>query len=223
MDGSGYEDLAARSGRLRFDMSKLLAAGPSGIDPAKGTMEMIFISPAMYMRSPLFDGELPAGKAWMKIDLRRAMKGAGINVTMVSRDPTEVLGYLRAESGKVTRVGRESVRGVDTTHYRATADLTKAPGLDRRSADRIVQLGGARKVPIEAWIDRRNMVRRMRIVMTTKAPAGSPAAGEKMTIDQTIELFAFGPKPRVTPPPAREVFDASDIAARAAASGLRQH
>jgi hypothetical protein len=40
--------------------------------------------------------------------------------------------------------------------------------------------------------------------------------GRSMTQDMTFELFAFGPKHRIKPPPADQTFDASQISAAGA-------
>ena len=41
-------------------------------------------------------------------------------------DPPQFLAYLETVSAGVTKVGTETMRGVDTTHYHATLDLAKA-------------------------------------------------------------------------------------------------
>lgn len=221
--GSGYQDVKHGAGRYTFDMSKIAeASGQSGVDPAKLKMDAVYVNRRMYMRSPLFDGKLPGGKAWLGIDLRRALKSKGIDPSALTQqtNPTDYLRYLRATSGRVTRVGDERVRGVEATHYKATVDLRRTPKLDRRSADRLIQLGGSATLPTEVWIDRHHLVRRMRIQMSVKLPPNAgAAAGQQMKIDETVELYNFGPKPRVEPPPADQVYDGTDLAARGMQGG----
>jgi hypothetical protein len=131
-----------------------------------------------------------------------------------------MLRYLRATSGQVTRVGQEEVRGVKTTHYKATIDLRKMPKLGRGSAERLIAAGSPATMPIEVWVDGRKLVRRMRMQIAMKLPAtAGPAAGQEMDLDETIELYNFGPKPRIEPPPADQVYDATELGASAIPDG----
>jgi hypothetical protein len=69
----------------------------------------------MYMRSTAF-GQLPGGARWMKLDLSEEVGGQ-----MQSMDPRDQLKMLRS-SKDFEELGTERVRGVPTTHYRATVD-----------------------------------------------------------------------------------------------------
>jgi hypothetical protein len=216
--GSGYQDVRHGAGRYVLDMSNAAeAAGGSGIDPAKLKIEIVYVHGHVYTRSPLMEQKLPGGKSWLGVDVRRALESTGIDASQLTQqaNPTDYLRYLRATSGRVERVGEEQVRDVETTHYKATVDLRRTPKLDRRSAERLIRLGGSSTIPTEVWIDRNHLVRRMRIQMSMKLPANAgAAAGQQMRIDETVELYNFGPKPRVLPPPADEVYDATGLAQR---------
>jgi hypothetical protein len=214
--GTGFQNMRSQAGHYTMDMSQLAqASGASGLDPSKLKMEFIYVNRSMFMRSPLFEGKLPHGKTWMGIDLRKALQAKGVDPSVMSQqsNPTEYLRYLKATSGKVTKVGSESVRGTRTTHYKATVDLTKAPGVDAASAKRIVALSGTSKMPIEVWIDGQHLIRRMRIKFDMKPQQGG-AAGQKISLDETVDRFNFGPKNPVKPPPAADVFDATGLAAQ---------
>jgi hypothetical protein len=215
--GGGYQDVRRRSASITMDMSKMAeASGQTGIDPDKLKMRMIYVPGRMYMQSPLTQGKLPGGKDWVKIDMRRALEAKGIDASALTQgNPMDYLRYLRATSGRVERVGGEDVRGVATTHYKATVDLRRTPKLDRRSAERLIQLGGTATMPTEVWIDQHHLVRRMRLQISMKMPPNAgAAAGQQMHLDETVELYNFGPKPRVVPPPADQVYDATGLAER---------
>ena len=83
---------------------------------------------------------MPGGKPWIKVDLNAVGKQAGIDLsqfTQLGTDPSRMVDWLRTVSGDVTTVGTEKLDGVDTTHYRATVDLSKYPDLvpaDQREA-----------------------------------------------------------------------------------------
>jgi hypothetical protein len=221
--GGGYQDVKHGAGSYTLDMSKIAeASGQTGIDPAKLKMRMIYLPGRMYMHSPLTQGKLPGGKQWLKIDVRRALEAKGIDTSglVQQSSPADYLRYLRATSGRVERLGSEQVRGVATTHYRGTVDLRRTPKLDRRSAERLIELGGSATMPTEVWIDQHHLVRRMRIQLSMKMPPNAgAAAGQQMKIDETVELYNFGPKPRVVAPPADQVFDATGLAGRDAQGG----
>ena len=179
-------------------------------------IEGVMVLPHMYMKSPLFSAALPSGKSWIDIDLAKTGRRLGIGdpTQFGSADPNQSVRALRALSSRVERVGEEQVRGVATTHYRATVELRRLPSVTpparraaaRQSVSRLIQLIGTDSYPMEVWVDRRHLVRRMRIEMTMKVQ------GKSVNQDMTIELFDFGPKHRIKPPPADQTFDASKLA-----------
>ncbi len=174
-------------------------------------VETITILPDLYMKSPLFDAAVPRGK-WLHIDIAKAGKQIGIGdpTQFGSGDPSQALQTLRALSSRVEQVGTEDVRGVPTTHYRATVELRRLPSVTpparraaaKQSADKLIQLIGADSYPMEVWVDRRHLVRRMRIRMTMTVQ------GRSLKQDMTIDLFDFGPKRKIKPPPAGQTVEA---------------
>jgi hypothetical protein len=164
----------------------------------------------VYQRSPTL-GALPGGAEWMKLDLsEQAAAGAQ------SFDPREQLAMLRSTED-FERLGTESVRGVATTHYRATVD--QGDELERlrdegedEAADLLETIiaanDGADTMPIEAWVARDQTIRRMRIEMPFSlgaTPAGS-------TLLMTMELFDFGIEPHIELPSDSDAFDATEMA-----------
>jgi hypothetical protein len=209
MSGSGYENIRARSGRFTFDMSAL-AALSNGQIPAGAKMEEIVSYPVLYMRSPLLKEAVPEGK-WAKLDLQAAGKQMGVDFNSFTQsDPTQPLRNLRVAGEDVKRVGPERVRGVQTTHYTATMNLRKAANLQppgpkrdaaRRSIEKLIELSGEDKYPVGVWIDGRKMVRRMSMTI------GMNVQGKKMKMDMSFDLFNFGAKPKVKPPPSSDVVE----------------
>ncbi|MDX6689943.1 MAG: hypothetical protein QOG15_1400 [Solirubrobacteraceae bacterium] len=217
MTGSGVIDPKAQRGHITLDLSRIPGL-PNDI--RAGRQEVIFEHFTMYMRSPLFAASLPEGKRWLKVDFIKAGRTAGVDLGALAQqrqDPTQALRYLEAASGDVKRVGAERVRGVDTTHYRATIDLLRyadvVPANERASVrhtmSQIVKLAGADSFPMEVWIGQDGVVRRMRQRIRTLV-----APGIRGTIDQRIELFDFGTRVRLQLPPPDEIEDATDSAAR---------
>lgn len=214
----GHFDTERQRGEMTMSMDlSSLGGGPA---PGGGTVKqrMIFDGLTFYMRSEMSEQFLPAGKRWLKIDLDAVGKQMGLDIGALtgqgaSQDPTQVLAYLRAASGDVTRVGSETVRGVATTHYKATIDFRKVPdsapadqrAAVRRSIEQLIELSGASTAPIEVWIDEDGLARRIVSATTTGTQA------QRIKLRQRIELFDFGTKVDVKLPRAGAVLDASDL------------
>jgi hypothetical protein len=207
----GIQNIRQRAADLVGTYENLPKQVPGQDANGRIPVETITILPDLYMKSPLFDTGVPRGK-WLHIDLAKVGKQIGIGdpTQFGSGDPSQALQTLRALSSRVEQVGTEDVRGVTNTHYRATVELRRLPEVTpparraaaRQSADRLIQLIGADSYPMEVWVDRRHLVRRMRLQMTMKVQ------GRSLKQDMTIELFDFGPKRKVKPPPAGQTFEA---------------
>jgi hypothetical protein len=214
--GTGVIDSRTQTGRLT-----LRTSGGPGLPPAlaRGTTQDVIIDRfTIYLRSPLLASVLPSGKRWLKIDVDKLGETIGIDVSMLAQsaqDPSQSMQLLEAVSGDVEKLGEEQVRGVDTTHYRATVDLRKYPSVvpagsraaARATIDKTIELTGMRMVPVEVWIDGDDVVRRFEQKLTLGT------AGDRVPFSQRIELYDFGTRVDVTPPPAREVRDVADVAA----------
>jgi hypothetical protein len=203
-DGSGVFNNDNGSGRMTFTMRG---------DGVEIELDSVFVMPVMYMRSPLFESELPDGKSWIKIDLVEAGEELGIDFeTLLKYRPADQLAALEATAGDVEEVGTETVRGVETTQYRATIDLEKAategPEELRESMSRVAELTGMSTVPVRVWIDQEGLVRRFAQTLNQTLPNG---AG-RMEMEMAMDLFDFGPRIHVEAPPPGEVFDATALA-----------
>src|SRR5439155_19818933 len=132
------------------------------------------------MKFPLLTQQIPGGKDWIKLDLQKLSKAQGFNLGSLAQlsqsDPTQALQYLRAASSDVQTVGKEQVRGVETTHYKLKVDLEKVPDTAppdqradvRASIQNLITQTGTRFIPTEVWIDGNGLVRRERIAYTSK-------------------------------------------------------
>jgi hypothetical protein len=157
----------------------------------------------MYMRSPLFDAQLPPGKTWIRFDLAKQAAKLGLDFSsLLSVSQT----YAPLESGIVSskRIGREVVAGRTTTRYRAIIDVRRAaravPAYGKQVAtlERItgVRLG---RMPYDIWVGSDGRIRRMRFATPT---AGGGGRG---TTVQTITFLAFDTAVTIAAPPRAEV------------------
>jgi hypothetical protein len=216
MSAEGEFDPDERLGHMTMDMSELAqgqAAGPL-------EAEVIFDGLVFYMKMPFLQQTQPGLKEWIRFDLQALGEEAGLDLDQLMQlgsqsDPSQTLAYLRAASDDIQEVGSEEVRGVETTHYRMTVDLSRvaetAPS-DQREAlqaqiDELIEKSGIQEVPTEVWIDEDGLVRRQRV--TYENMAFAPGAHGDMTI--TMELFDFGVDVEVEPPPAGQVVDLQEL------------
>jgi hypothetical protein len=206
-NGKGVFDGRMRSGALNmnFQFPPAAQAQLGGVDPS---MQMIMDGRdggiVFYMRSAMFD-RYAAGK-WLKVDVAAMAKKEGVDVSSLMNayqaDPSENLRMLTASSDAHV-VGYERVRGVFATHYTLNIDLKKlAEKTHNKMLDSLRKLGGVDSIPAEAWLDKQNRVRRVKIEMNY---------GGAFTMTLTEELYAFGIKVDVQPPAASDVVDASAL------------
>jgi hypothetical protein len=174
------------------------------------------------MQMGVLQKQLPKGRKWLELDAEKIGQSLGIDVSQLSQynDPTKMLDYLRS-SGKVEEVGDEDIRGVGTTHYRATVDIAKAAkslgGTGKASGaglDQLVKFLGDSKVPVDVYIGDDKLVRRMTMRL---APSGN-AAASGFEMNMTMDLYDYGTPVNISAPPKSEVYDGSKLLS-AAASG----
>lgn len=175
-------------------------------------MEEVFAGSRIYLRGSLFDRVLPKGREWVEIDLERPGSVPGVDLSGLSElshgDPRQTLDLLRAVSDEVEEVGEETVRGVATTHYRATVDLGRYPTLlppaerprAKRAVERLTKLLGTRELPMDLWVDDGPLVRRSR----QSLPLGAGGLGLATSATVEVEYFDFGTEVAVEVPPDRE-------------------
>jgi hypothetical protein len=160
----------------------------------------------LYMRTPGLASalQLPPGVQWLKLDLSRVLGALGISSLPAGPDPSQFVDYLRAVSSSTTKLGAATVRSVPTTHYHAVIDLKRYPSLAassrRAAAQRAVStlesaLGG-HTLPVDVWIDRNNLVRRLDLAFS------ECVANQHLRLQMSMEIFAYGQQAS-SPPPAR--------------------
>jgi hypothetical protein len=217
--GTGSINARERTGSVVFVMN---AGNDPDLEKALGgstlRLEELVNGTTVYVKlPPAIASKLPGGRPWMKVDLAKASGIPGFSSLAdnpVSSDPSQFLSYLRAASGNVSKQGSDVVNGIQTTHYHATISLDKVPGAlppaSRKGAKQAVssieQLTGLRQLPVDAWIDGNNLIRRMRLSF-----AESLAPSVKLNIAITMDFVKYGPQPTPTFPSADQVTGASSL------------
>jgi hypothetical protein len=192
------------------------------------SLEIREIGSTMYMHlaGSLAQG-LPAGKSWISVDLNavsQAKLGASLSsLTQTSQaNPAQMLTYLQAvsESG-VHKAGTATLRGVSTTEYDATVDLTKLAAMQKtpaaqRAISKLAAQVGTGGYPMKVWVGQDGLVYQMQFSISedptaaSSAPAGaSPAAAAPtaIAVTATIQLYDYGTPVTVTAPPTQQTDD----------------
>jgi hypothetical protein len=191
MKGDGDFQTDPKLGAMHFDMS---VAGKHIV------MDEVMQAETVYMKSPLFSSQLPAGKQWMSVDLQKAGAKLGVNLSQyMQQDPTDILAALK-QVGSVDKVGSETVDGIDATHYRATIDLAKAP-----NSQSLQQVTGLKSLPVDVWVDGNSQVRRMVMKYTTTA------SGQKISTNLRTDLSHYGEQVNVQVPSASDTVDMTKL------------
>lgn len=214
LSGAGAFDAETGSGTMRFNARLPADAERALGGPLRG--EMIFDTAdgvVAYMRFPLLARELPRGKSWLKLDLQKLGKEQGLDFQTLLQagqgNLTQMFDLLA--EGEAEELGYDTVRGVATTRYRLEIDLSDAvagvPAPERTRLKRMIELLGVETLPAEVWIDERGFFRRLRMEWVLR----DPDTGQGMTMTMTQELYDFGVRVDVEPPPASKVVDAAAL------------
>ena len=171
LTGSGAFDTKNRRGTMHVDLSA---------DTLSAALDEVLVGTTAYVRSPLLAATLPHGKKWLKIDLAKAGKAAGFDLSLLAaQDPGQALAYLRSLKS-VTVVGNEKIDGESTTHYRALA-----PGA----------------ATYDAWVGDDGYVHRVRVVTTSGSKVSATTdlsdfgAAVKVTVPPAKQSYATNSLP----------------------------
>lgn len=215
ISGTGYLNGSPLEGTMSLHSSALPGNAAAGLPAGVLQLDMVFKGFTYYMRMPTLATQLPGGKSWMKFDVSKALHqqtGSALNLGAGTGNPTQFLQMLRDTHASV--VGQARIRGVPTTEYRGTLDLSALADHVPDNQRALVKAGvaaltaeaGTSTLAIDVWIDSSHRVRRFRI----STPAG--AATTSPGFDLTMSMYDFGAHQTVTAPADSDVFDATSLA-----------
>ena len=228
----GAFDTALERAQMKIDLSSIVSmlgalggslGGNTGAQlgsPDDWKLEVVLDGKVAYIKVPAFAADtVPGGKSWVKGDLEalaQAGGGSGLDVgSFGASDPRDVLKALEAVAGDLELVGRDSQRGVDTTHYRATLDLRsllettvgkEAAGM-LGGLDQMLEQSGLSTIPLDVWVDDEQLLRRLDMDFSMTPP------GQQGTLEASMsfELYDYGEPLFIELPPADDVADASAL------------
>jgi hypothetical protein len=211
----GVTDNTTHSAQMTIDLSSISAllggtAGPSDQWKGEAIVDGSNGGFVEYMRLPALTKNLPNGKTWLKIDLQKLGKQQGVDFSQLlqttgAQDPTQTLQLLQS-IGDVKKVGTEQVNGVDTTEYSGTVDLKKFSAKYGAGFGKLYKQLGTSTVPMQVWISSDGLVRKLHETLS-----GTIAGAGRMDLDLTVTLSDFGASVSITPPPADQVADISQL------------
>jgi len=180
--GNGVFDTKRHLGSLHVDLN----AGA-----ITAALDEVLDGTILYVKSPLLAAAVPKGKTWLKVDLKKAGKAGGVDLSqLTAQDPAQALNYLRSLKS-AAKVGTEQIGGVSTTHYSAQVDVSKL------SPAAAAQVGAG---TYDVWVGDDGYVHRVRLVTT---------AGAK--VSATSDLSDFGAAVTVTVPSAAQSYATNKI------------
>jgi hypothetical protein len=145
--------------------------------------------------------------------MSRMLGAMGLGSLPTGTDPTQFLDFLRAVSTSTAKVGTEKVRGVQTTHYQAKVDLSRYPKLlpasqraaATRSVNTLASALGSHTMPMDAWVDNSNLVRRIGIAFT------ECVAQQHVRFGMRMDVFGYGPQSQPQLPGRTESYDITPL------------
>ncbi len=199
--GIGSFSPAAHRGTVTMRM-----ALPSSPTTGALQLQVVLDKGAIYMKfPPQLASKIPGGKPWVYVNLSQAGKLAGIsglgsllNGSSSISNPGQYLNFLRATSAaSIKDLGPATVNGIRTTHYHAEVNLAKLPDVvppaQRTAIQQLVRAmrakGATTQVPMDAWIDSWNLVRRV------QSSFSETINGQSLAIAMTENFLQYGPQP----------------------------
>ena len=202
MTGGGSFDMVTGNAQMRMTV------------PGFGDTEIRMVGGTVYTKLPAEVAKSLGGKPWVKVDAK-AMEAAGLG-QLARMSPAEQMGYLKGIGKDVTTVGKETVDGTPTTHYRVTVDLDRAaaqasPEL-RKSIDEARKSLSSPVLPADVWVDEQGLLRKFAATMTATPPktvAGGATGPVTVAIAQ--KYSDLGAPVRITAPPAAQIVDMGQL------------
>jgi hypothetical protein len=212
---TGAFDTATGASSFTMNLGDAIAGFPGGeeippeLEGLIGDMEVRTIGDTAYMRFPFFSSMLGVDTEWISLPAEDA--GSATSTFGPSPgNPADLLSAFGGVDADLEEVGREQVRGVDTTHFRFKADIEAMMAAADEDAQAQLDELGARggELPIDFWIGDDGLVHKFSFSVDGAA-AGAESGFEAMTM--IWEMFDYGADVGIVAPPADQVSDGSSL------------
>lgn len=213
---SGAFDNAAGLFTFTMDMSGMAGDLGEGVPPELadmfGVMEVRQIGDTTYMSWPFFSF-LGVQTPWISMPTDESDSATAGFAAATPGNPADFLSAFENTNATIEELGRETIRGVETTHYLAVFDtetlLAQATPEERAEieAQGPIPLD---EMPMEIWIGDDGLVYRYVIDLageTVEAPAGQ--GFDRMMM--VFEMYDWGEAINVEVPPADQITEGSEL------------
>lgn len=218
---SGSYDTATESSEMTMDFAGLFAAmAESDPEAAEGLalfgdlfsepMQVITIGDQAWVKWGLL-AMFGVEDKWLESDAESGASATDMGFGGAGA-PTELLDQLADANADVEELGQETLRGTETTHYRAVVDVA-ALADDLSAAERAeleAELGASASASttIEFWIDGDDLLHRMTLVMTD-LPEAEAEGMERL--EMTYDIYDHGLDPGIEAPPADQIVTEAEL------------
>ncbi|MEU5989824.1 LppX_LprAFG lipoprotein [Spirillospora sp. NPDC047418] len=190
-----------------MNFTDMTAAGKS-----MGGMEQRLVGRNMYMKMPMLSalGGNASAKPWIKLSLDELGKQSGMNIEELLQqsrqmDPVQNTKMLTA-SKDAREVGKETLDGVETTHYTGTYRMEDAiaklsPEMQEAYRKNLASTG-MQSMHFDLWVDGQQLPRQMKM---------KSAQTSEGTMTMSMKYHDFGKPVQIDEPPASQVTDFAEI------------
>jgi hypothetical protein len=215
MPGAGQVRAEAQMAMKPLAMSMKMT---SSEQKTGGPVEIRLVDKVMYIGAGDEAAKELGGKHWMKLDLGALGGDMQKNLDQMgaagqaNQNPAQDSTFLTS-SKHVTKVGTETVDGVQTTHYKGDITVAemraslKAQKLDKatleqreKGLDQYAKMG-ADKLSMDMWIDGSDHTKQFRM----------RGDADKGPLDMTITFVDYNKPVTVTPPSAKDTADLAEM------------
>lgn len=220
MTANGSFSAASHTGDMTMNMQVSTGGGSQDL-----AVQSVLDGDTMYLKLPAkYASQLPGDKPWVSLNFSELGKTVGtsglgslFNSGSNFNDPGQYLDFLRATSdGSVKDLGKDTVDGRQVTHYQADLDLAKlpdaVPAADRAAVTQLVSTlqkkGVNTQMPIDAWIDSSNLIRRLEMSYD------ATVQGQSVSVDITAKYGGYGSQPTPKIPSPDQTTDATSVLQR---------
>ena len=217
MPFSGAFDNEAGNFSFLMDMSFLAAQGGEDIPPEFasmfGEMELRTIGDTSYIRFPFFAFFLGAETEWISTPAEEGMDATSDFTQVAPVNPADFFEAFEEADGTVEELGRETIRGVDTTHYLVVFDMEELLANATPEERAEIEAQGPLpldRLPMDLWVSDDGLVYKYVIELDgSEMDLPEDEAFESMIME--FEMFDYDADIEIEVPPEDQVTNMEDL------------
>ncbi len=210
-------DLVTGDGHMLMDfsgMAEMMAEQAPQFADAFDRFEIRQIGDTAYVSFGMLNMMFGVESEWLAMPVEDGQGFAsGFTSGINPYDATEFLESLPGSGGELTAIGNETLRGIETTRYRALFDLAAMAELDPDAYAELQASGpmGFDELPMDFWIDGQGRMHRYLFELDGSSFGDVPAGEQFEYMRVQFDFSGFGERVTVAPPPSGDVTDVADL------------